>query len=217
MRRWGPGVVVVALLAATAIAFATTERQKLEKTPFAVLHVTNDFSPRLGSATIELKLHHPHLLTVQIVDSRDRVVATLANEQRVEAGTVFFRWRGPAADGVYEPKITTDEDRVQRPDEIRGLEDAADEEQQEHRDRESGCARPQPRNAPLVPQQPERRRQPREDEQPHERVRAVAAVCPVSLQEERREPVADDAIGRSPVRDRVTPHPAGIRDEERND
>ena len=112
MTRWGATLVVVALLAATAIAFATTERQKLEKTPFAVLHVTNDFSPRLGRATIELKLHHPHLLTVQIVDSRDRVVATLVKEQRFEAGTAFVRWHGPIADGVYEPKITMDDGRV---------------------------------------------------------------------------------------------------------
>jgi hypothetical protein len=112
VKRWGPAIVVVGVLAATAIAFATTERQKLEKTPFAVVHVTKDFSPRLASATIELKLRHPHLLTVQMVDSRDRVIATLAEERRVEPGTVFFRWRGAIPDGVYEPKITLDTGRV---------------------------------------------------------------------------------------------------------
>jgi hypothetical protein len=120
MRRWGPVVLVVALLAATAIAFATTERQKLEKTPFAVVHITKQFSPRRNAATIVLKLRHPHLLTVQMVDSRDRVVATLAEEQRFEPGRVSLRWQGSIADGVYEPKITLDTGRVFNvPDQIR--------------------------------------------------------------------------------------------------
>ncbi len=112
MRRWGPAVLVIAVLAATAIAFATTERQKLEKTPFAVLHITKQFSPRRGAATIVLKLRHPHLLTVQMVDSHDRVVATLAEEQRFEPGRVSLRWQTRIPDGVYEPKITLDTGRV---------------------------------------------------------------------------------------------------------
>jgi hypothetical protein len=112
VKRWGPAVVVVAVLAATAIAFATTERQKLEKTPFAVLHVSKDFSPGKNAATIALKFNHPHLLTLQIVDSHDRVVATLVQEERLEPGRASFRWRGPVADGLYEPKITLDTGRV---------------------------------------------------------------------------------------------------------
>jgi hypothetical protein len=120
MRRWGPGVLVVALLAATAIAFATTERQKLEKTPFAVVHITKQFSPRRNAATIVLRLRHPHLLTVQMVDSRDRVVATLAGERRFGPGRVSLRWQGRIPNGVYEPKITLDTGRVfNLPDQIR--------------------------------------------------------------------------------------------------
>ena len=112
MRRWGPGAIVVALLAATAIAFATTERQKLEKTPFAVIHITKQFSPTRRAATIVLKLRHPHLLTVQMVDSRDRVVATLAVERRFGPGRVSLRWQGRIPDGVYEPRIVLDTGRV---------------------------------------------------------------------------------------------------------
>src|SRR5919204_5159324 len=112
MRRWGPGAIVVALLAATAIAFATTERQKLEKTPFAVIHITKQFSPTRRAATIVLKLRHPHLLTVQMVDSRDRVVATLADERRFGPGRVSIRWQGRIPDGVYEPKVVLDTGRV---------------------------------------------------------------------------------------------------------
>jgi hypothetical protein len=112
-NRWGPTAVVVVLLAGTAIAFATTERQKLEKTPFDVLHVTKIFSPVRGSATILLRLHHPHLLTVQIVNSADKAVATLARDERFGPGRSVFAWRGRhVRDGVYEPRITLDDGRV---------------------------------------------------------------------------------------------------------
>ena len=103
MKRWGPAVVVVVLLAATAIAFATTERQKLEKTPFAVVHVTKAFSPGKSSATITLKLRRPHLVTLQVVDSQDHVVGTLANQRGcLVAGAVHDEHRhvGPQRDDL---------------------------------------------------------------------------------------------------------------------
>ena len=111
MRHWAPTAIVVALLAATAVAFATTERQKLEKTPFAVLHVDREASPSGNPALIVLRLHRPHLLTVQIVDKNDRPVATLAREQRYEPGTVRFRWRPDTPDGAYELRVTLDDGR----------------------------------------------------------------------------------------------------------
>ena len=113
MRRWGTAALVFALLAATAVAFATTERQKLEASPFAVLHVTKDFSPLHRAATIVLRLHHPHLLTVEILNTRDRTVGTLARDERYERGTIKFRWVArAAADGVYTPRVTLDQSRV---------------------------------------------------------------------------------------------------------
>jgi hypothetical protein len=108
VKAWASTAVVVALLAATAVAFATTERQKLEKTPFAVLHVDDAVSPMAKPALIELRLAHPHLLTVQIINQDDRVVATLARERRYEPGKVVFRWHPSVADGVYEPRVTLD-------------------------------------------------------------------------------------------------------------
>jgi hypothetical protein len=99
------------LLAATAVAFATTERQKLEKTPFAVLQVTQAFSPKRAAATIRLRLRHPHLVTVVILDAHDRSVATLVREQRVEPGIVEYHWKATAPDGVYTPRITLDTGR----------------------------------------------------------------------------------------------------------
>jgi hypothetical protein len=112
VRRWLPTAIVLLLLAATAVAFATTERQKLERTPFAVLHVARAFSPRHGAATIDLRFRRRHLITLQIVDPSGHVVATLARERRVEPGNVRFQWRGRGvADGVYEPKLTLDDGR----------------------------------------------------------------------------------------------------------
>jgi hypothetical protein len=111
MRRWAPTVVVVALLGATAVAFATTERQKLEKTPFAVLHVDRDVSPARAPAVILLRLHRAHLLTVQIVGKNGRTVATLAKEQRHGPGTARFSWRPRVPDGAYEPRVTLDDGR----------------------------------------------------------------------------------------------------------
>jgi hypothetical protein len=111
MRSWAPTAIVVALLAATAVAFATTERQKLEKTPFAVLHVDAAVSPARRPALIELRLHRPHLLTVQIIDTSGRIVATLARERRYESGNALFHWRAHVPDGVYEPRVTLDDGR----------------------------------------------------------------------------------------------------------
>jgi hypothetical protein len=111
VKHWAPTAIVVALLAATAVAFATTERQKLEKTPFAVRHVDEAVAPARGPALIELRLHRPHLLTVQILDENERPVATLARERRYERGTALFQWQARVPDGVYTPRITLDDGR----------------------------------------------------------------------------------------------------------
>jgi hypothetical protein len=112
VTRWAPLAIVVVLLAATAVAFATTERQKLEKTPFAVLHVERYLSPRHSASTIDLRFRRPHLITLQLVDANERVVGTLAREHRVERGRVQFQWRGRGIrDGVYRPKLTLDDGR----------------------------------------------------------------------------------------------------------
>jgi hypothetical protein len=111
MRRWGPAAVVVVLLAGTAIAFATTERQKLEQTPIGLLRVTKDFSPSRSSAVVVLRLRHSHILTVQIVNSADHAVATLAREQDFRPGKATFRWRGRhVPDGIYEPRVTLEDE-----------------------------------------------------------------------------------------------------------
>ena len=77
-----------------------------------MLHVDEVFSPRHGPAAISLRFQRPHLLTLQILDRNDRVVATLAAKRRVEAGTSIYRWSGKdVPDGFYLPKATLDTGR----------------------------------------------------------------------------------------------------------
>jgi hypothetical protein len=122
VRRWGPAAVVLGLLAATAVAFATTERQKLERTPFAVLRVDDVLSPvcrcSTNGATIALRFRRTHVLTVEIRDARGRVVRTLAEEKTVRDGVFDVRWHGRddaglrVPDGEYEPRFVLDNGRT---------------------------------------------------------------------------------------------------------
>ncbi len=122
MKRWGPAVVVLVLLAATAVAFATTERQKLEKTPFAVVRVDDVLSPvcrcRTNAATIALRFRRKHVLTIEVLDPRGRVVRTLAAEQTVRDGLFSVRWHGrdnagrTLPDAEYEPRFVLDNGRT---------------------------------------------------------------------------------------------------------
>jgi flagellar hook capping protein FlgD len=121
VKRWGPALVVLLLLGGTAIAFATTERQKLEKTPFAVLHQDEVLSPvcqcKTGRATLALRFRKKHVLTVQIRDADGRVIRTLTNEQTVRNGVFNFDWNGRddagevVLDGDYSPRIVLDNGR----------------------------------------------------------------------------------------------------------
>lgn len=122
MKRWGPTVVVLVLLAATAVAFATTERQKLEKTPFAVVRVDDGLSPvcrcSTNGATIALRFRRTHVLTVEILDARGHVVRTLAEEHTVRDGVFAVRWLGRddtgrrVPDGQYDPRFVLDNGRT---------------------------------------------------------------------------------------------------------
>jgi hypothetical protein len=122
VKRWGPPAVALALLAATAVAFATTERQKLERTPFAVVRVDEVLSPvcrcSTNGATIALRFRRRHVLTVEILDARGRAVRTLAEEETVRNGVFDVRWHGRddagrrVPDGTYDPRFVLDNGRT---------------------------------------------------------------------------------------------------------
>jgi hypothetical protein len=120
--RWGPAAVVILLLAGTAIAFATTERQKLERTPFAVLRLDTVLSPvckcPTSRVTISLRFRQKHVLTARILDEDGRIVRTLTSEQVVGKGTLNVSWNGRndagrrVPDAEYSPRLILDNGRV---------------------------------------------------------------------------------------------------------
>jgi hypothetical protein len=115
-------VLVVALLAATATAFAVTENLKLEPTPISKTRVDDLFSPVCDCATsravVAFKLRKPDVLTLSIVSAAGTRVRELALRDHVPKGEVSFIWDGRddegrlLPDGLYHPRAQLD--RAQR-------------------------------------------------------------------------------------------------------
>jgi hypothetical protein len=105
---------VLGLLAATAVAFAITERAKLTLSPIKGTYVTNQpFSPKAGrNATVRFRLRRRERLTVWIEDRHGNRVRTLLEPRTYRAGsTIDLVWDGLddsgvlAPDGVYRPVV----------------------------------------------------------------------------------------------------------------
>ncbi|MEX2211310.1 MAG: FlgD immunoglobulin-like domain containing protein [Gaiellaceae bacterium] len=116
MPRIVPALVVIGLLAATAVAFAVTERLKLVRSPILATELDRGvFSPVCGceSRSVELgfRLRKADRLTVTVVDSDGRVVRTLIGGEPTPAGPVVVRWDGRSdggdvvAEGAYKPRV----------------------------------------------------------------------------------------------------------------
>ena len=80
MTRLPQTVIVLALLASTATAFAVTERLKLEKSPITGTRVDKIFSPvcecERNVAVVSFRLRKPERVTVDMLNSRGKSVAT---------------------------------------------------------------------------------------------------------------------------------------------
>ncbi len=121
MARFAPIALVLALLVATAGAFALTESLKLEKSPITGTKVQKTFSPVCGCPTrvarIAFRLRTANRLTTVIVDSGGTVVRTLVTGRRVPKGLVVLRWNGRddggtlLPDGSYKPRVHLSSDR----------------------------------------------------------------------------------------------------------
>lgn len=103
----------MALLVATAAAFAITERLKLTKSALMPgTKVLRTFSPTCGCArsheNIVLVLRRRDTVDVSILDNHDREVATLVSGVTLKRGPVRIRWDGKtdagarAPDGLYQ-------------------------------------------------------------------------------------------------------------------
>ena len=100
---------VLGLLAATAVAFAVTERAKLTLSPIAGTLVTKEFSPNAveaayRTASIRFRLRKREKLTVWIEDSHGRHIDTLLSPRTLRSGSKLdLVWGGFATNGVIVP------------------------------------------------------------------------------------------------------------------
>ena len=107
-------MLVVALLAATAAAFALTQGLKLQKSPIFGTRVQPVFSPVCDcpkqTARIAFKLRKADRLDISIVDGGE-VVRTIERGKRYPKGPVVIRWDGRddagriLPEGDYTPRI----------------------------------------------------------------------------------------------------------------
>jgi len=114
VARIASTVLVVALLAATAAAFALTQGLKLQKSPIFGTRVQPVFSPVCecpkDTARIAFKLRKADRLDISIVDGGE-VVRTIERGKRYPKGPVVIRWDGRddagriLPEGDYRPRI----------------------------------------------------------------------------------------------------------------
>src|SRR5438132_2397171 len=104
MRRHAATAIVLALLVGTAVAFAETERLKLQPTPLEAAFVQPAFSPvcdcKQRRAAIRLRLHLQDRVTAQIRDSSGGAVRLLLDNKRLPRGLVQLEWDGRADSGA---------------------------------------------------------------------------------------------------------------------
>lgn len=115
MARTATTLLVLGLLAGTAVAFAVSEGLKLEKTPITATKVDKVFSPVCGCpkrrARIAFRLRKADRLTISMIDSEGRRVRTLVDGRRAGRGFHHFTWNGRddggrlAPEGNYRPKV----------------------------------------------------------------------------------------------------------------
>ena len=115
MARHFRTVLVLVILAATAVAFVVTEDLKLEPDPIGRPRIDPTVSPVCHcdhqAARIAFRLRGEDVLTLTILDSNGKVVRTLLREARFQPGNHQFGWDGRdqsgrvVPDGRYQPRV----------------------------------------------------------------------------------------------------------------
>ena len=115
MARWPQLLIVLALLGATAAAFAMTERLKLERSPVTGTRVDRVFSPvcecARDVAVISIVLRRRETMTLDILDRGGRSIRTIVRKRPEPAGRVSYTWDGRdnlervVPEGVYRPRV----------------------------------------------------------------------------------------------------------------
>jgi hypothetical protein len=112
-------LIVLALLVATAAAFALTERLKLERSPITGTRVDRLFSPvcecARDAAVISFVLRSRSRITVDVLDADGAFVRTLVRDRDEPRGRVSYTWDGRdetdrvVAEGRYRPRVQIEE------------------------------------------------------------------------------------------------------------
>lgn len=115
MSRLPQTIVVLVLLAATAAAFAVTERLKLEKSPVTATRVDKVFSPvcecARDVARISFVLRRKAEVTLDLLDRDGDRVRTVVRALDEPKGRVTYVWDGRddfdrvVPEGIYRPRI----------------------------------------------------------------------------------------------------------------
>jgi hypothetical protein len=115
LARWPQLLIALALLGATAAAFAVTERLKLERSPVTGTRVDRVFSPvcecARDAAIITFVIRRRETVTLDILDQDRRSIRTIVRNRRERRGRVSYRWDGRdnldrvVPEGVYRPRV----------------------------------------------------------------------------------------------------------------
>lgn len=118
LPRFAVTVVVLALIAGAAVAFAATERLKLELSPVTGPRFDRRFSPvcecNTAKADLSVRFRRRETVDATIVDDRGKEVRVLATNEPVARGRHRFVWDGRdevggiAPDGVYRLRLRLD-------------------------------------------------------------------------------------------------------------
>lgn len=115
MRRLAVTLLVLALLGGTTVAFAVTQRLKLERSPVTGTRFEKFFSPTCGcatdSATLSIRLRRADRIDAVVHDAAGEPVRVLAEDVERPAGRVSWEWDGRddagevVADGTYRLRV----------------------------------------------------------------------------------------------------------------
>jgi hypothetical protein len=119
LARLPQTLIVLALLGATAAAFAVTERLKLERSPITGTRVDRVFSPvcecARDVAVVSFVLRKRATVTVDILDSAGESIRTLVRNRDEARGRVSYTWDGRndteavVSEGRYRPRVQLEE------------------------------------------------------------------------------------------------------------
>ncbi|HKB20207.1 MAG TPA: FlgD immunoglobulin-like domain containing protein [Gaiellaceae bacterium] len=119
MKKYAPTLIVAGLLAATATAFAVTERLKLEDSPVLGTRIPALFSPKLTEARIGFRLRREEDIELDIADNNGTIVRHAVGSGVFGQAFHQFAWDGRndagriVADGLYHVQLQLkDEDRT---------------------------------------------------------------------------------------------------------